>query len=85
MPAMSRGHALQVTAGVSKARLHDAWHLHVSLLVKQGLDPRTIADRVGHTDPSFMLRKYSHMFEEHKHAAISLANFLKPSAPLLSN
>ncbi|CAA9575942.1 MAG: Phage integrase, site-specific tyrosine recombinase (ACLAME 2) [uncultured Truepera sp.] len=79
-------HALQVTAGVPKARLHDARHLHVSLLVKQGLDPRTIADRVGHTDPSFTLRKYSHMFEDQRQAtAISLTDLLKPSAPRIAN
>ena len=79
-------HALQLTAGVPRARLHDARHLHVSLLVKQGLDPRTIADRVGHTDPSFTLRKYSHMFEEQRSAAaISLTDLLKPSSPRLPN
>lgn len=79
-------HALQERACVSRARLHDARHLHVSLLVKQGLDPRTIADRVGHTDPSFTLRKYSHMFEEQRQAAaISLTDLLKPSAPQMAN
>ncbi len=56
-----------------EARLHDLRHLHVSLLVKQGVDPQAIADRVGHTDASFTLRRYSHMFEEHRErTAISL-------------
>lgn len=79
-------HALQIAAGVPRARLHDARHLHVSLLVKQGLDPRTIADRVGHTDPSFTMRKYSHMFEDQRQAtAISLTDLLKPSTPRMAN
>ncbi len=63
---------LKKAAGL-EARLHDLRHLHVSLLVKQGVDPQAIADRVGHTDASFTLRRYSHMFEEHRErTAISL-------------
>lgn len=63
---------LKKAAGL-EARLHDLRHLHVSLLVKQGIDPQAIADRVGHTDASFTLRRYSHMFEEHRErTAISL-------------
>ena len=53
---------LQARAGVPRVRLHDLRHLHVSLLVRRGLDPRTIADRIGHADASFTLRRYSHMF-----------------------
>lgn len=74
-------HHLQEKAGVPRARLHDARHLHVSLLVRQGLDLRTIADRVGHTDPSFTLSQYSHMFEgQRKAAAISLEEMLPMNA-----
>lgn len=70
---------LQKSAGVPQVRLHDLRHLHVSLLVKQGMDPRTIADRVGHTDPAFTLRRYSHMFEEQRQAAaINLSELLQP-------
>ena len=56
-------------SGLPPIRFHDLRHLHVSLLVKRGLDPRTVADRVGHTDPSFTLRRYSHMFEAQRRAA----------------
>ncbi len=64
---------LKKAAKMPDARLHDLRHLHVSLLVKQGIDPQAIADRVGHTDASFTLRRYSHMFEEHRErTAISL-------------
>lgn len=73
---------LQTRAGVPTARLHDMRHLHVSLLIKKGFDPRTVADRVGHTDPAFTLRKYSHMFEEHRQvAAINLAELLGSPTP----
>lgn len=60
---------LQAKAGVPEARLHDLRHFHVSLLVQEGFDPRTIADRVGHADASFTLRRYSHMFEQQRRAA----------------
>ena len=70
---------LKKEANVSDVRLHDLRHLHVSLLVRQGFDPRTIADRVGHTDPSFTLNHYSHAFEEQRQAAaVSLADLLSP-------
>jgi integrase len=51
--------------------------MHVSLLVKNGLDVRTIADRVGHTNPAFTMKQYSHAFEEQRRAAaISLTDLL---------
>ena len=47
--------------------------------VKESPDPWTIADRVGHTDPSFTLRRYSHMFEDQRRAAaVSLDEMLRP-------
>jgi integrase len=68
---------LQDRASVPRIRLHDLRHMHVSLLVQRGVDPRTIADRIGHTDAAFTLRRYSHMFELHRRvAAVSLADLL---------
>ena len=70
--------SLQDKAKVPRIRFHDLRHLHVSLLIKQGFDVRTVADRVGHRDPSFTLRTYTHAFEEQrKQAAISLGDLLK--------
>ena len=73
---------LQAEAQVPHARLHDLRHLHVSLLIKKGFDPRTVADRVGHTDPAFTMRRYSHMFEEQRaQAAVNLKELLGSSTP----
>jgi integrase len=70
-------HWLQDKAGVPRARLHDSRHLHVSMLIRSGVDPRTVADRIGHTDASFTLRKYAHCFEEQRHtAALNLRELL---------
>lgn len=65
-----------------RIRLHDLRHLHVSLLVRQGVDARTIADRVGHARASFTLDVYTHLFEEQRTAAaVSLLDMLPKSAP----
>jgi integrase len=73
---------LQAAAGVPQLRPHDMRHLHVSLLIKRGLDVRTIADRIGHCDPAFTLRRYGHMFDEHRPAgAVNLSDLLGSSTP----
>lgn len=56
-------------------RFHDLRHMHVSLLNKAGVDARTIAERIGHTDPAFILKRYAHVFEDQRKAAAIL---LKP-------
>lgn len=63
-------------------RLHDMRHLHVSLLVKQGFDPRAVANRVDHTGPSFTMRRYSHMFDEQRAAMTILIADLFKALPL---
>jgi integrase len=74
---------LQARAGVPRVRLHDLRHLHVSLLVQRGVDPRTIADRIGHADATFTIRRYSHVFEHHRRlAAIPLTDLLGVRRPI---
>jgi len=69
-----------------RARLHDLRHLHVSLLVKRGVDARTIADRVGHARASFTLDVYTHLFDEQRTAAaVSLLDMLPKSDPSTAN
>jgi integrase len=74
-------YGLQEKADVTRVRLHDLRDLHVSLLVKEGFDPQTIADRIGHTDPAFTLRQYSHAFEEQRQAAgVDIMDLLSSTA-----
>lgn len=75
-------HNLQNKAKVPQARMHGLRHLHISLLVKQGVDPRTIAERVGHARASFTLDVYTHLFEEQRlAAAVSLKTMLGQDTP----
>ena len=44
---------LQGRADVPRVRFHDLRHFHASLLIDSGLDPRTVADRIGHANPVY--------------------------------
>jgi integrase len=60
-------------------RLQDLRHFTATQLVGAGVDVRTVAGRLGHTDPSLTLRVYSHVIEERDRAAASiLGNVLRP-------
>lgn len=62
-------------------RFHDLRHMHVSLLNKAGVDARTIADRIGHTDAAFTLKRYAHVFEDQRKAAAIPLQTLLVSLP----
>ncbi|PEW79170.1 site-specific integrase, partial [Bacillus thuringiensis] len=36
-------------------------HTHATILLKQGVNPKTISERLGHTDISLTLSIYSHV------------------------
>lgn len=64
-------------AQVPEARLHDLRHLHASVAIKSGIDPKVLADRLGHARASFTLDVYTHLFEEQRvNSAVSLLDFL---------
>ncbi|MCA9840004.1 MAG: site-specific integrase [Trueperaceae bacterium] len=54
---------LKKKASIPNAHIHDLRHMHVSLLIDNNIDPRTVADRIGHADPSFTFKTYSHMIK----------------------
>jgi hypothetical protein len=43
-----------------KFRFHDLRHLSATEMVGQGMDPRTVAARLGHANPSVTLAVYAH-------------------------
>ena len=42
-------------------RLHDARHTHASLLLKQGVHPKIVQERLGHASIQITLDTYSHV------------------------
>ena len=68
---------LCLAAGVPLVRLHDLRHLHSSVCIAQGVDPKMLADRLGHARASFTLDRYTHLFEEQRQRnAVSLLDFI---------
>ncbi len=49
-------------AKVNKIRFHDLRHTHASLLLKDGTNPKIIAERLGHANTRMTLDRYSHLF-----------------------
>lgn len=48
-------------AGVKPIRLHDARHTHASLMLKQGIHPKIVQERLGHSTIAMTLDTYSHV------------------------
>lgn len=47
--------------GLSGIRLHDARHTHASLMLKQGIHPKIVQERLGHASIAVTLDIYSHV------------------------
>jgi len=52
---------LAIRAGVKVIRLHDARHTHASLMLKQGIHPKVVQERLGHASIQMTLDTYSHV------------------------
>jgi len=46
---------------VPRVRFHDLRHTAATLLLAQGVDPRTIMETLGHSQISLTLNTYSHV------------------------
>jgi integrase len=47
-------------AGLKNIRMHDLRHTHASLMLKQGIHPKIVQERLGHATISTTLDIYSH-------------------------
>ncbi|HTX01896.1 MAG TPA: site-specific integrase [Acidimicrobiales bacterium] len=59
-------------ADAPEVRLHDLRHFTATQLIGAGVDVRTVAGRLGHSDPSLTLRVYGHVIEERDRAAAAV-------------
>jgi integrase len=48
-------------AGLKVIRLHDARHTHASIMLKQGIHPKIVQERLGHSSIQMTLDTYSHV------------------------
>jgi integrase len=48
-------------AGLPRIRFHDLRHAHATLLLRQGVHPKVVQERLGHSTPAFTLQVYSHV------------------------
>lgn len=52
---------LAARCGLKPIRLHDARHTHASLMLKQGVHPKIVQERLGHATIAVTLDTYSHV------------------------
>jgi integrase len=52
---------LALRCGLKGIRLHDARHTHASLMLKQGVHPKIVQERLGHASIQITLDTYSHV------------------------
>jgi integrase len=65
--------------GLSGIRLHDARHTHASLLLKQGVHPKVVQERLGHSSIVVTLDTYSHVAPGIQEAAAKgFDDFIQP-------
>ena len=52
---------LAKSLGISGIRLHDLRHTHATLMLKQGVHPKVVSERLGHSSVAITLDTYSHV------------------------
>ena len=56
-------------AGLPSIRFHDLRHTHASLMLKQGVHPKVVSERLGHASVTITLDTYSHVLPGLQEAA----------------
>jgi len=60
---------LAVSIGLNGVRLHDLRHTHATLMLRQGIHPKIINERLGHSSIAITLDTYSHILPSLQEAA----------------
>jgi integrase len=61
--------SLVARLGFRGIRFHDLRHTHASLMLKQGVHPKIVSERLGHATVSITLDTYSHVTPSLQQAA----------------
>lgn len=68
-----------VKAGIPKIRFHDLRHTAATLMLQEGIHPKVVQERLGHSDISMTLNVYSHVLPSmQEDAAEKLDNIMMP-------
>ena len=51
----------QHQSGLRRIRLHDLRHTRASILLKEGIVPKVVSERLGHSSPAFTMTVYQHV------------------------
>jgi len=54
-------HRIAKSVGISGIRLHDLRHTHATLMLRQGVHPKVVSERLGHSSVAITLDTYSHV------------------------
>lgn len=57
-------------AGIKEIKFHDLRHTHATILLKQGVNPKIISERLDHTDILMTLSVYSHVLPNMQEEAV---------------
>jgi integrase len=78
--ATRRWERLRTKADLRDVRLHDLRHYVATQLLGAGVDPRTVAGRLGHSNPAITMSVYGHFMPEKDRAAADLLDGLLDDA-----
>ena len=56
--------------GLQGARLHDLRHAHATVMLQQGIHPKIVSERLGHSSVAITLDTYSHVVPGLQEAAV---------------
>ena len=62
-------HRIARKAGLTNIRLHDLRHTHATLMLKAGVHPKVVSERLGHANIGITLDTYSHVLPGLQEAA----------------
>jgi len=62
-------HRIAGKAGLTNIRLHDLRHTHATLMLKAGVHPKVVSERLGHANIGITLDIYSHVLPGLQEAA----------------
>ena len=68
-------------AGLPHVRFHDLRHTHATMMMQEGVNPKTVAERLGHASVVITLDTYSHVLPSlQEDAALKFEEAVRKSA-----